>query len=138
MNTRTFGSIPKARFVAIAMVLALLMASAYGFAGANTFAASSAGSSAQTISGYTVGAITYTQSGTNAEVLDKVSFTLTAGTNGAPAKTAQAKVSSATTTYTACAQAGTAPTVSDPWVCDVTDIPVADADKLSVIAKSNT
>ena len=130
MNIRAFGSVPKGRFAVIAMVLALLMVSAYGFAGANTFAASSAGSSSTTISGYTVGDIAYTLDTTDAETLDKVSFTLTPGTGGAAATMAKAKVTSAGTTYTDCVEsAGT-------WTCDVANTSVESANNLSVIAKS--
>ena len=44
MNGRTIGSIPKRRFVAIALLLALVFAAAHGFAAANNVAASGGGS----------------------------------------------------------------------------------------------
>ncbi len=132
MNTRTFGSIPKGRLVAIALVLALLMAAAYGFAAANTVDASAAGSGSQTISGYNVTDVAYTLNSTSPENLDAVSFKLEALNNGPAAKAAQAKTAP-NDTYVACTKDG----ATGIWTCPLTGKTAAGATDLSVVAKSS-
>ena len=133
MNTRTFGSIPKGRLVAIALVLALLMAAAYGFAAANTVAASAAGSGSQTISGYDVTDVAYTLNSTSPENLDAVSFKLAALNGGPAAATAQAKTAPGDP-YVPCAKDAT----TGIWTCTLTGKTAAGATSLSVVAKSSS
>lgn len=64
----------------IAAVLALaLAAAAYGFAATNSFGSAVvvAGDGSLTISGYTVGSLTYVYDATDPTLIDKVTFTLT-------------------------------------------------------------
>ena len=123
MNTTAIRSVPKGRFVAIAIVLALLMAAAYGFAAANTVGASKAGSGSQTISGYDVSAVSYDLDG-EANNITAVNFTL----DGA-AKTVKAKLVSGSTTYFPCTNSG-----DMNWTCAVTGVSATQANQLAVNA----
>ena len=131
MNTSTIGGIPKGRLAVIAIILALLMAAAYGFAAANTVDQSSAGIGSGVISGYSVDNVAYTLNA-NSQNLSAVDFTLTPANGGPDAETAKAK------TY----DGGTYVTCNDDdddgtWTCPVTDT-VAQANNLTVVATGSS
>lgn len=71
----------------LALILTFAIASvAYGFAAANTFAVIGAGDGTEDVSGYAIGALTYTFDTTDDELIKSVSFTVTPLTGG-PAAT---------------------------------------------------
>lgn len=117
----------RSRIIGILVVAAALATGAYAFTATNTVPASSAGSGAGTISGYTVSAIAYQLDTVTPSDIESMTFTLNAA-----ATTVKAKVVSGSTTYTDCTIAG-----GVNVTCDFTpDIAITTADQLSVIATS--
>ena len=133
MNTSTIGGIPKGRLAVIAIILALLMAAAYGFAAANTVDTSSAGIGDNTISGYTVDDVAYTLAA-NSENLSAVDFTLTPAAGGSAAETVKAKTYDGGT-YVNCSE--TVAVDGETWTCPVTDT-VEQAVNLTVVATGSS
>jgi len=72
----------KVRFLVLIALAAILAASLYAFAAANTVPASKAGDGSGAITGYTVSTIHYVLNGTNPGTIDAVTFTLDAIPSG--------------------------------------------------------
>jgi hypothetical protein len=106
----------------------VLMGGSYALTAANTVPGSQAGQGATTISGYTVGAVKYTLSGTDASQLSAVEFTLAPPSGGAAPTTVKARTTSAGTYVSCTFQAGPA-----DWTCPVTGS-VNGANNLDVVA----
>ncbi len=99
--------------------------SGFAYTASNTVPETKAGNGAGTISGYAVSNVSYTLSTTDPSKIDKVGFVLDAA-----AGSVQAKVDSTATTYTSCTNPS-----GNTWDCDfATDVNVADADELRVVA----
>jgi hypothetical protein len=64
------------RFLAAAVAAGVLGLGAYVFTASNTVPASNAGSGANSISGYTISAVSYTLNTTNPQNVDQVAFTI--------------------------------------------------------------
>ena len=89
------------RLVVAALAAAVLGSAAYVFTASNTVPATSAGSGAGTISGYTASAVSYSLNATNPANIDQVSFTL----NPTAAGTVKIKLAPAGVWY-ACSNSG--------------------------------
>lgn len=115
----------------LATVFALvLVGSAYGFAASNTVPTSGAGDGAGTISGYTIGGVSYVLNSTDPSKIDKVNLTVTpSGTNPQP-NTLKAQVVSNGSWYTGTRGTGTA------WSIDLSaaNVSVLSADNLRIVA----
>ena len=113
------------RMVLVVALAAALALATYAFTASNTVPGTKAGKGEGAITGYTVSAIAYTLSTTNAANIDSVAFTLSAS-----ATTVKAKVVQSSTTYTDCTVTG-GTNVS----CNFSpDVAVLSADELSVVA----
>ena len=121
----------------IALVLGALMISvaAYGFAASNVVPETGAGDGSDTISGYTISAVTYELEGgvdTDPSTIEQVSFTLDAtGGAGLPSDV-QAQIETAGLWYDCTTASGTLPAAYD---CAISpSVNAADADLLRVVA----
>ena len=108
----------------VGIAAAALATGAYAYTAANTVEASRAGDGAGAITGYDVTDVEYVLAADPSDI-DAVVFTL-----DAEAGTVKAKVDATSTTYADCAETLT----PDVWECDLVDVPVVDADELTVIA----
>jgi hypothetical protein len=115
------------RFLPALMLVLILAAAAFAFAAANVVPVTGAGDGANTISGYTVGAIHYNLAAADPTTISSVQFTLTPITLGAgvPADV-QVQINGGGSWYT-CSLA--APT----WTCPL-GISVLSATNLRVVA----
>ena len=114
------------RLVVAVVAAAVLGSAAYVFTASNTGPATSAGSGAGTISGYTASSVAYSLNATNPANIDQVSFTL----NPTAAGTVKIKLAPAGAWY-ACANS------SGSVTCDTTvgtQATVAAATELTVLA----
>ena len=114
------------RLVLAALAAAVLGFAAYAFTASNTVPATSAGSGAGTISGYTASSVSYGLNSTNPANIDQVSFTLTPTAAG----TVKVKLAPAGSWY-ACSNS------SGSVTCDTTvgtQATVAAATELTVLA----
>lgn len=115
----------------VGVVFALiLVGSAYGFAASNTVPTSGAGDGAGTISGYTIGGVSYVLNSTDPSKITTVNFTVTpTGTNPQPT-TVKVQLVSNGTWYTGTHGTGTA------WSVDLSaaNVSVLSADNLRVVA----
>lgn len=114
------------RLVLAALAAAVLGFAAYAFTASNTVPATSAGSGAGTISGYTASSVSYGLNSTNPANIDQVSFTL----NPTAAGTVKVKLAPAGAWY-ACSNS------SGSVTCDTTvgtQATVAAATELTVLA----
>lgn len=119
------------RTISVLVLVFLFSAVAYGFAAANTVGTSGAGDGQAAISGYTIGAITYTLDSTNPANLSAVRFTVTPSAGASAATTVYVKLVSSGTTYTSCTTSG-----GGNWTCDLSGAGVTAllANELRVIA----
>lgn len=116
--------------VGIALILGV---SAYGFAASNTVAETGAGDGANTISGYTITNVVYTQDTTGN--ITNVAFNVAPSAGAAQATTVKVKLVSSATNFQACtlSNAGT-PVTSKDASCAITGVTARAADELRVIA----
>jgi hypothetical protein len=118
----------KARLLVIFVLVAILAASTYAFAAANTVPASKAGDGSGGITGYTVSAIHYNLSATTPSSIDSVTFTL----NSAPVagSTIKIKLVNAGSTWYSCTNVATAVTCNNGTTLGAA---VSTADMLEVV-----
>lgn len=113
------------KIAAVLLVVMVFSMAVYGFAAANTVAASFAGDGDNAISGYIITAVNYNLNTTDPGTIDSVTFTL--GTAPAAGSTIKIKLVNAGTTWYDCTNVTTAVT------CTTTGAPVATADRLRVV-----
>jgi hypothetical protein len=118
----------KLRFLVIFVLVAILAASTYAFAAANTVPASKAGDGSGAISGYTVSAIHYALNALNPGTIDTVTFTL--DTAPAVGSTLKIKLVAAGSTWYTCTWVATAVTCNNGSTLGA---PVSTADNLQVV-----
>ena len=118
------------RTILLLLAAAALSLFTFAFTAANVVPGTRAGDGAGQISGYTVSNVQYQLDGTDASLIESVSFTLDAA-----ASSVRAKVVQASTTYTTCATTNS-PTNTN-WTCNIEPDPtVLSADELRGIATS--
>ena len=119
------------KFLGVIMAVGVMAASTYAFTASNTVGASKAGDGTNTISGYTVSAVTYTQNAANPTLLDNVKFTLSSS-----AKTVKAQLSTTALkdSWYTCTDDDLAIGPLNNWTCTTTGYAVADATDLRVVA----
>jgi len=111
------------------LVLGLILAgSAYAFAAANVVPESGAGDGNNTISGYTVTAVSYTLNSTNPANLDSVAFDIVATAGASAPTTVKAQLVSGGSWFS-CTQGS-----GNRWSCSVTGVTALAADNLRVVA----
>ena len=116
----------KTRFLYPLLFALILSALTFAYAAANTVPTSSAGDGENTISGYTVGNVTYVLNSSNPSVIDGVQFTLT---GAATPTTVRIKLVSTSTSWYNCSLSGST------WSCAVSGaVSVLNADRLQVVA----
>jgi spermidine/putrescine-binding protein len=114
------------RSILVLLCAILVAASAYAFTAANTVPASTAGSGAGNITGYTATAVTYTLNAANPQNVDQVAFTIS------PTTTATVKVQLVTGgTWYACTNSGGSVTCNTTVGTQAT---AAAANSLTVVA----
>ena len=119
-----------ARLGVVLALVAVLATAAYAFAAANVVAESGAGDGANTISGYTIGDVTYTVNPSDPSQLTGVQFSVTPTAGAAAPTTVMAKLESTGSTWYNCVN-----TVStNLWTCATPGIMVVTADELRVVA----
>lgn len=135
------------KVLGLVMVVGMVSAGTFAFTNTNTVPISDAGQGANTISGYTVGAVTFAESATNPHKVASFSFTLAAKDGGGDPTTVKASLTNAADdatgataqTWYTCALDGLTVAVTNDWICTTgaTDLlrpEMSAANELDVVA----
>lgn len=111
------------------LIVLLVVTVSFAYAAANTVPVTGAGDGQATISGYTVGNVSYGLNTAAPSIIDSVTFTLVPLVTDAPAPTTvKVKLVQDGGTWYPCTTSGTT------WSCTIGGVDVYDADELRVVA----